>query len=135
MSSPRYGWWGYAKHMARQYPALLAKLAAMQAQSITADYSGQAHGGGASRTTENAALRQLPRAEQEELDAVRLAVDQMVSMPGNGRLRLRIIDLVYWKRTHNLCGAAQAVHVSEATAKRYNGDFLRAVARARGLLD
>ena len=136
MSKPRYGWWAYAKYMARNYPALCKKAEELQKQSVTAAYGAQE--GKASlpgRTTEAAALRQLPPAEQAELDAVRYAVELMASKPGSGPLRLRLIELVYWKRSHNLYGAAMRVHISEATAKRYNGEFLRAIAKARQLLD
>ena len=136
MSKPRYGWWAYAKYMARNYPALCKKAEQLQAQSVTAAYGTQE--GRASlpgRTTEVAALRQLPPTEQAELDAVRIAVELMAAKPGSGPLRLKIIEMVYWRQSHNLYGAALAVHVSEATARRYNGEFLRAVARARNLLD
>lgn len=136
MSKPRYGWWSYAKYMARNYPNLCAKAAELQKQSVTAGY-GEREGKSSlpGRTTESAALRQLPQTEQEELDAVRIALELMAAKPGSGPLRMKIIELVYFKRSHNLYGAAYAVHVSEATAKRYNGEFLRAIAKARKLLD
>ena len=135
MSKPRYGWWSYAKAMARGYPALLEKAEELRRHSMVADYSGQIKAPGASRTTETAALRQLPPSLQAELDAVALALDGLRRHRGSARLRLRIVEMVYFRQTHTLYGAAAAVHVSEATAKRYNGDFLRSIARARGLLD
>lgn len=64
MSTPRYGWWAYAKWMIRSYK-----------------------GGGLMTKAERAAVADAI-AETEQL------VD--------GAERLRLIDLVLWKRTHTL---------------------------------
>ena len=60
MSSPRYGWWSYAKAMIRAYPQLHREYEQLHSQKVTASISGMPGGGGASRTTEDIALRRLP---------------------------------------------------------------------------
>ena len=40
MSSPRYGWWGYAKAMIRAYPQLHREYEELHTQKITASISG-----------------------------------------------------------------------------------------------
>ena len=51
----------------------------------------------------------------------------------HGHQRMELIDRVYWKRSHTLYGAAMCVPVSEATAKRWNGTFVRLVAEKLNL--
>ena len=87
MSTPRYGWWAYAKWMIRSYK-----------------------GGGLMTKAERAAVEDAI-AETE-----------------------RLIDLVLWKRTHTLQGAAMAVYVSERTAQEWHRQFIRLVGQKRGLL-
>ena len=45
-----------------------------------------------------------------------------------GEARLAIIDLVYWRKSHRLYGAAMEIGYSEQQAKRYNAEFIRLVA-------
>ena len=72
--------------------------------------------------------RKLQGTQLAEQRAVESAIREAEALP-NGEARLKLIDLVHWKRTHNLEGAAVELHFSEATAKRYHGDFVRAVGR------
>ncbi len=129
MSHPRYPWWSYVREIVRRYPAMRAEADELQKVSVTAAYG---HRGGRSsetdRTTEAAALRQLTKHEQEELDAVEKAIS--ASSPET----VEVIRLVFWKRTHTLNGAAMALHLSYMSARRRQADFLRRVAKNRGLL-
>ena len=134
MSKPRYGWWSYAKHMVRKYPELKREYDAIRAQSVTSDTTRIPGGGGASRSTENAALRQLPRARQREYDAVHKAIEQ-TRMMKTGRERLAVVNMVLWRRTHNIDGAALALYIGETTATRYHSDFIRLVGFCYGLED
>ena len=129
MSHPRYPWWGYVRKITERYPAMRAQLDELQKQSVTANYGPQ--GGRSSmpsRTTETAALRQLTEKEQEELDAVEQAI--AVSSAET----VEVIRLVFWAKTHTLNGAALTLHLSYMSARRRQADFLRRVARFRGLL-
>lgn len=73
-------------------------------------------------------VRRYPAGTQNETEAVKAAIDATVSLP-NGDLRLEVIRLVFWARTRTLEGAAQDVHVSYETAKRWQKRFLTEFAR------
>lgn len=134
MSKPRYGWWSYAKYMARNYPNLCLELKDKQSISTTANYSSSHRGSGEARGTESAAIRQLSPVKMREYEAVRKAVDAAGSVPGNGHLRMKMVEMVYFKRTHTLEGVCQVLHISYGTAKNYNHDFLCGIAKNFGLL-
>ena len=134
MSKPRYGWWSYAKYMVREYPALRGEYLERKTQRITSTISAVAGSTAASRTTENTALRQLPPAKQAEYDAVTKAIER-TKQSRTSRERMAIIEMVFWKKSHSLQGAALAVNVSYETAVEYHGDFLRLVGLYRGLMD
>lgn len=70
----------------------------------------------------------------KESEAVRAAVEQTEALP-NGAERLAVIDMVFWKQTHTLAGAAMQVPCHYETARHWHTDFIRAVARNLGLLD
>jgi hypothetical protein len=120
--------------MIRQYPALCDALAELHGTSVTAHYDGVREAVGPSRTTELAAIRELPTVEQREYEAVRRAIERTERL-SNGRDRLRVIRLVFWDRTHNLAGAALTVPVSYDTAQNWHCQFIRLVASNYGLLD
>lgn len=132
MSKPRDIWWSYAKGMIRQYPELKKELADLREQKVTASMTGVPGGGGAARTTENVSLRQLPGKKQEEFDAVDLSIKQTRKMK-NGKYRLQVISLVYWKEQLTIEGAALRIPCSKETAWRYHRDFVRLVGKNRGL--
>lgn len=134
MSKPRYGWWTYAKYMARNYPNLCRELEDKRATSTTANYSAGPRGSGEARGTEAAAMRQLSPVKMREYEAVRKAVEAAGAVPGNGYLRVKLAEMVYFKRTHTLEGACQSLHISYGTAKNYNHDFLCGIAKNFGLL-
>lgn len=134
MSKPRYGWWSYAKHIVRSYPALKREYDELRAQRIAANNTGLIGVGNYTRSTENAALRQLPRARQRELDAVEMAINK-TKLLRSGSDRLKVIDLVLWKGTHNIDGAALHLYISADTAKLYHRDFIRLVGFCYGLED
>lgn len=134
MSKTRYGWWSYVKNMIRRWPKLKEKYADLHSQSLSASLSGMPSGTEVSRSTENVALRELPTTEQREFEAVRQAIE-VTERYGNGRDRLMVINLVLWKQTHTLEGAALQIPCSSATAKRYHGEFIRLVASYYGLMD
>lgn len=133
MSKPRYKWWGYIKSVIRAYPDLKKEYEAIHEQSITANVSGMPGAGEVSRGTEDIALRELPRPKQREYDAVRNAASATASMK-TGKDRLNIIDLVFWKKSHTLAGAAMQANISYDTAIGYHGDFIMLVAYFKELV-
>ena len=134
MSKPRNKWWPYIKAVIRDYPNLKRDYEELHRQSITACYSGMPAGGGACRKTENIATRQLPYTQQKEYDAVKAAV-AATSLLQTGKERLRLIDLVFWKKSHTLSGAAYKLNISETTAQRYHSEFIYLVAEKYGLAE
>ena len=134
MSKPRYGWWAYAKYMVRVYPDHKKELEELHGQRVTQGYSQVSKTTGTNRTTENTALRTLPRAKQAEYDAVSQAI-QKTMLLRTGQERLKLIDMVFWKQSHTLEGAGYALFISSVTAQRWHSDFIRLVGFARGLAD
>ncbi len=135
MSKPRYHWWAYAKAMVRLYPELKLEYDALHAQRVTGDFARLPGGkGGVSRSTEVSALRQLPPARQREYDAVTKAIEQTKRMR-TGAERLAVVDMVLWKGSYNVDGAALQLYISESTARRYHSDFIRLVGFCYGLED
>lgn len=129
LSHPRYPWWGYVRKITERYPAMRAQLDELQKQSVVAAYGPQT--GRSSlpgRSTESAALRQLSKPEQEELDAVEKAISVSTEET------VELIRLVFWARSHTLNGAAMRLHLSYRSARRRQSDFLKRVAKYRGLL-
>lgn len=134
MSKPRYPWWSYVKSMIRRYPELCLQEADLHTTAVTPNYGGAPGGhGGRSDPVANAALRSLPEVNRRELAAVRAAVNE-TKIHEDGKLRLEMIRLYYWKRSRTLFGAAEDVHVSRSTAKRWNTEFVKLVAKNFGLL-
>lgn len=81
------------------------------------------------------ALANLPHIlTDSQMEAVCRAIDETMLLQ-SGEQILRVVDLVLIKRTHTIAGAALTIPVSEDTAKRWHGNFIRAVAREMGLYD
>ena len=67
-----------------------------------------------------------------EREAIEFAVGETKERP-DGESRLALIDMVYFRGTHTLDGAAIEVNCSYHTAKRWQQQFLQLVAEKRGL--
>ena len=136
MSSPRYDWWSYVKGMVRRYPRLKAELEELHRPAVSARYGhhGPAGSGQTIRASEEIAVRELPKVRQREYEAVRAALREVERLP-EGELRLQMVRMVFWERTHTLAGVSRAVGYSERTVQRWHADFLRRVAARFGLLD
>ena len=133
MSKPRCRWWGYVRRMIRDYPGLKADMDDLHSQNVTASMTGMPRGGVSGRTVETIALRQLSEDDQKAYDAVTRAVE-ITGLRPDGAERIALIRYAYWGKTeHPLKDAALHLHVSEPTAKRWHGDFVRLVAKCCGL--
>jgi len=120
--------------MIRRYPQLKAEHDDLHTSSLTADYSGDVHGSGVFRTTENLAIKELPTTRQREYEAVSKAI-ATTERCCDGRDRLEIINLVFWKQTHTLEGASLQIPCSYRTACRWHEQFIKLVAKNFGLMD
>lgn len=68
----------------------------------------------------------------KDRDAVAQAIADTMKGP-DGKEHMELIRYVYWnKKQHRVKDAAPRMHISEATAKRWHGEFIKAVARNRG---
>lgn len=120
------GWRAEARTALRLYPKLKRRQGDNEMQ-ITSVYGGAAVQHSASRTTENVALRSTLTEREENVIS---AVEFMLSMQRryqNSAERLRMIELVYFKHTHTIDGAADIVHYSPDALWRWNGEILTAV--------
>lgn len=133
MSTYRHWWTPNVARALKEFPALIAKKDALRHTSIIAKYTPDPPGGSAGRATENIALKDLPPAEAALVDAVESALDE-VSRRRDGDEIIRLVDLVHFRRSHTLYGAAVALNMSERTAKRKNGDFILLVAKKLGYI-
>ena len=122
------GWRQRTRAAIREYPDLKRRDRELRETAVIAQYGGRIGGraSGTQRAVEDAAVMQLPREDQRIFDAVSTAI-QTTMRYRNGELRIRIIDLVYWRRSRTLTGAAMEVHVSPATAKAWHNDFVELV--------
>lgn len=133
MSKPRERWWGFARRMIRDYPALKREWNDLHAQSMVANMSGRPGGGSAGRTVESIALRQLPDEEDQKVfDAVSRAIME-TELLADGTLRIDLISMVHWsKKKLRLEDAALRLHISKKTAERWHASFVRTVGKHYG---
>ena len=121
-------WWGYCKYIIRQYPRLKKELETPLETAVTPNYGGSGGGGGGiSRPVERAVIHDLSPKDQKRFDAVDEAIRQTLEKPSGSDI-MRVIDMVYFAKTHTIAGAAMEIPISEVQAKRWNGDFVRLVA-------
>lgn len=118
--------------MIRDYPILKAEYERLHEQQITAAAMAIPAGGSAGRKTERIVLRELPGNQQKKYDAVHKAV-QATRMKPSGADKIKLIKYVYWGREkRRIKDAALEIHISEETAKRWHGEFVKTVGHAYG---
>ena len=134
MGPTRYRWWGYVKFVIRAYPDLSRALDDLHRQSITPAYESTPHGTAVNRTAENIALRTLPAPDMREYEAVRDALEFTSSAYKDGALRVELIRLVFFSKTHTLQGACDKLNVSYGTGKKWHNAFIKTVAKNMNLI-
>lgn len=74
-----------------------------------------------------AMLRAYPDdVTQEERNAIEAAIQETMEL-ADGKDRIKVVDLVFFKGTHKLAGAAMQIPCSIDTAQKYHADFIRKV--------
>ena len=92
------------------------------------------HGSDPGRTTETAALERLYDGDYKIYLAIAAAVKETEQMT-NGRDRIRLIELLYWKRYwKTIEGAAYEVGYSKDRAKELHTEFVRLVGHYMGYI-
>ena len=120
------GWRNEARRALRDYPRIKRRQGDNEMQ-ITPVYGGAAVQHSASRTTENVALRSTLTDREENVIS---AVEFMVAMQSryyNADARMKMLSLVYFRRTHTMQGAAMEVGYNINTVKSWNTEMLTAV--------
>ncbi len=122
-------WRKDARGVVRRYPQHKADLQALRAGSVTPNYAGAQVSHEAARTTEDIALRTLPKAEQMEYDAVDFAIrTTQANYPRDYADRMRVIRLLYWHKDRlTIEGVAMQIPCSVQTVKKWSGAFLALV--------
>ena len=132
MSKARDNWRPWVINVLRDYYLFKRLDKEAHTTRVTAQYNKGRGGGGPSRTTEMAALRTgLTRQQERELNAVEKAL-KTTRRGADGKIRVKVIELVYFRGTHTIEGAAQQVHVSYSTAWRWADSFVRLVGKYLG---
>lgn len=98
MASKRPNWWNYVKKILQEYPELIKKKP-----------------------------EKLTHNEKRKIGAVNLAIAKNINEP-NAEERIKIINLVYFKKTHAIYGAAQTIPCHENTAGHWQAEFIKWVA-------
>lgn len=76
--------------------------------------------------------KQLSIDDKKDLDAVNKAIE-LTQMQPAGAEHVALIRRVYWGRDRVLIrDAALRIHVSQITAERWHGEFIRLVGKCRG---
>lgn len=130
MGKSVFDWYPRAVRLIRLYPQLRSRKDS-SCGSITQKYSAVPGGRSPSRTTENAALKQLAPIDDLSLDIVQAAINEALARP-HGDLTLEIIRRVDWDKTHTLENISAVLPVSRMTAQRYRSGFIRLVAKKAG---
>ena len=133
MSKPRYRWWGFVRRMIRDYPGLRNALEDLHQQTVTPSLSGTPGSGGINRSTEAVALRKLPnRDDQAAYEAVTKALE-VTALCQSGNEKSELIRLMYWASCPmSITAAADTLHISTRTARRWHAQFVRTVAMCYG---
>lgn len=87
----------------------------------------------AQRSTENIALKILTDSYIIQLQKSCDAIERVISRLDKEDYQL--VDIVFWKRSYSIMGAAQITHMSQATAYRHIDIILSAIAAELNLVN
>lgn len=123
MGKNKDNWREETRRIIRAYPGHVREEHRLRECRITPSLTGMPGGGSFGSKTETAALKELSPQKQRELDAVKRAI-ATTGRYRNAKERLKVIELVYWRESHTLQGAAQFCNYSYAAAKEWNAEFI-----------
>lgn len=135
-----YRWRQKAKQLLYEYPNNVQQLKLHESDIIfgrTHDYDHRYRRGGIANPTQAKGLL-LDDAHLARLKRDAGAVERLINLLSTSRridqLQLQLLQMVYFKGSHCLYGAAVALQVGERTVKRWNGRLLEWLAREMGWL-
>ena len=121
MGRAREPYWHYVKSIIKEYPVLEKELATPLSPRLCA--------------TQDCVIHDLPPKQQRKYDAVSNAIlKTRLTHPKTAADRLKVIDMVYWKQSHTVAGAAMKVPCHRNIAGKWQGDFIRLVAEELDLV-
>ncbi len=133
-------WIDKAKDVARSYNSNRKELEILiesQERGIKTANIASMRSGRISRPVERVVVEQLSNERIAYLKHAIFAVDYALCKVGErpqGEITKKLYEMVYRDRTHLLFGAAQELHISDATARRYNQYFLKIIASQMGFI-
>ena len=102
--------------------------------STVAKYgNGGGHGAGAARTTENIGLQMATSPYIRNLERSAAAIERVLAK--RDETDLKLIDMVYWKSTHTVDGAALRVGLGKSAAYSRINDILGQIAIELGYVN
>ncbi len=78
-------------------------------------------------------MEKRTRNEQRRFESVERMLEQVDQLQGAMEKR-QLIDLVYFKQSHTLCGAAVKLYISERTSVRWNREIMCIAADSMDLM-
>lgn len=130
MGKAKEPYWSYVKAIIKEYPRLKREIAKPLDQRVTAVIGMEGgRSGHISNPTQDCVIHDLPPREQRKFDAIESAIQRTKFYhPENAEQRLKVIDLVYWKQSHTIEGAAMKIPCHRNVAGNWQGDFIKMVA-------
>lgn len=102
-------------------------------QQITPNYGGIGGGSSVSTPTENSVVRMCSSAYVRHTEVKVEAIERVIKTLDASTLRL--IELVYWRKTHNVEGAGMVVGLSKSGAYKRLNKVLTAIASSLGYIE
>ena len=130
MGKPKEPYWSYVKAIIKEYPDLRKKSEKPLEQRVTSVMSMDGiRSGRISNPTQDCVIHDLPPKEQRKLDAIEGAIERTRRIhPEDAELRLKVVSLVYWKKSHTIEGAAMKIPCHRNVAGNWQGEFIKMVA-------
>lgn len=134
MGRAREPYWYYVKSIIKEYPVLEKELATPLSPRLCATLE-PSTGRKTANPTQDCVIHDLPPKQQRKYDAVSNAIlKTRLTHPKTAADRLKVIDMVYWKQSHTVAGAAMKVPCHRNIAGKWQGDFIRLVAEELDLV-
>ena len=134
MGRAREPYWHYVKSIIKEYPSLERELATPLSPRLSVPLETGGSGTPAN-PTQDCDIHDLPPKKQRKYDAVSNAIlKTRLTHPKTASDRLKVIELVYWKQSHTVAGAAMNVPCHRNIAGKWQGDFIKLVAEELDLV-
>lgn len=135
MSKYRHWWRPNVERILKYYPYLKARQNEAKTPRVTAVYGPVVGGNGRHRGTEEIAIKSPLNAKEEEVVAAIDKTIEEIKRQRDGETVLRIVEMVDFKRSHTIEGAAMALYMHRVTASDKRTRFIDGVGKNLGWLE